>query len=118
MLTVSQLNSRGWPRGVTTLDPEASDRGSNPREAFTLAPLGASLISRHPRHELLSSTCYITLPIQKMKQITWPRGVTVSTLDSESSDRASNPREAFTFSLYQCDPRRFCITLSDLWPIQ
>ena len=27
---------------------------------------------------------------------TWPRGVTVSTLDSESSDRGSNPREAFT----------------------
>ena len=25
----------------------------------------------------------------------WPRGVTVSTLDSESSDRGSNPREAF-----------------------
>ena len=24
----------------------------------------------------------------------WPRGVTVSTLDSESSDRGSNPREA------------------------
>ena len=26
--------------------------------------------------------------------ITWSRGVTVSTLDSESSDRGSNPREA------------------------
>ena len=26
---------------------------------------------------------------------TWPRGVTVSTLDSESSDRGSNPCEAF-----------------------
>ena len=25
----------------------------------------------------------------------WPRGVTVSTLDSESSDRGSNPREAY-----------------------
>jgi hypothetical protein len=25
----------------------------------------------------------------------WPRGVTVSTLDPESSDRGSNPREAF-----------------------
>ena len=25
----------------------------------------------------------------------WPRGVTVSTLDSESSNRGSNPREAF-----------------------
>ena len=29
------------------------------------------------------------------KGFTWPRGVTVSTLDSESSDRGSNPREAF-----------------------
>ena len=28
----------------------------------------------------------------------WPRGVTVSTLDSESSDRSSNPREASLFS--------------------
>ena len=27
----------------------------------------------------------------------WPRGVTVSTLDSESSDRGPNPREAFCF---------------------
>ena len=27
--------------------------------------------------------------------IRWPHGVTVSTLDSESSDRGSNPREAF-----------------------
>ena len=26
--------------------------------------------------------------------VSWPRGVTVSTLDSESSDRGSNPREA------------------------
>ena len=26
---------------------------------------------------------------------TWPRGVTASTLDSESSDRGSNPHEAF-----------------------
>ena len=30
---------------------------------------------------------------------TWPRGVTVSTLDSESSDRGSNPREAFSHQL-------------------
>ena len=26
----------------------------------------------------------------------WPRGVTVTTLDSESSDRGSNPRGALT----------------------
>ena len=29
----------------------------------------------------------------------WPRGVTVSTLDSESSDRGSNPREASAHDL-------------------
>ena len=29
----------------------------------------------------------------------WPRGVTVSTLDSESSDRGSNPREALNPSV-------------------
>ena len=28
------------------------------------------------------------------QSLTWSRGVTVSTLDSESSDRGSNPREA------------------------
>ena len=36
-----------------------------------------------------------------------PRGVTVSTLDSESSDRGSNPREAFeTRSKMTGDPKR------------
>lgn len=29
------------------------------------------------------------------EDVKWPRGVTVSTLDSESSDRGSNPREAY-----------------------
>ena len=28
--------------------------------------------------------------------VMWPRGVMVSTLDSESGDRGSNPREAFS----------------------
>jgi hypothetical protein len=32
---------------------------------------------------------------QRFISCNWPRGVTVSTLDSESSDRGSNPREAF-----------------------
>ena len=35
----------------------------------------------------------------------WPRGVTVSTLDSESSDRGSNPREAFLLDIF-CAKRR------------
>ena len=35
VVSASQLNQHGWPRGVTasTLDSESSDRGSNPREA-------------------------------------------------------------------------------------
>ena len=33
----------------------------------------------------------------------WPRGVTVSTLDSESSDRGSNPREAFKIGSKSAD---------------
>jgi hypothetical protein len=32
---------------------------------------------------------------QNAANFNWPRGVTVGTLDSESSDRGSNPREAF-----------------------
>ena len=31
--------------------------------------------------------------VEKRRFKTWPRGVTVSTLDSESSDRGTNPRE-------------------------
>jgi hypothetical protein len=31
------------------------------------------------------------------QNVDWPRGVAVSTLDSESSDRGSNPREAFEY---------------------
>jgi hypothetical protein len=32
---------------------------------------------------------------QNAANLNWPRGVTASTLDSESSDRGSNPRQAF-----------------------
>ena len=35
-----------------------------------------------------------TIPCSLYEGSVWPRGVTVSTLDSESSDRGSNPREA------------------------
>ena len=42
--------------------------------------------------------------------VTWPRGVTVSTLDSESSDRGSNPREAFWFDHFR--------HRHDLWDIR
>ena len=32
--------------------------------------------------------------VSQIKKHGWPRGVTASTLDSESSDHGSNPREA------------------------
>ena len=37
-----------------------------------------------------------------------PRGVTVSTLDSESSDRGSNPREAFQACIHVGIPATLC----------
>ena len=40
----------------------------------------------------------LALCICCLQQSQWPRGVTVSTLDSESIDRGSNPREAFLFA--------------------
>ena len=45
----------------------------------------------------------------------WPRGVTVSTLDSESSDRGSNPREA-SVEPYQKDCYLFaCEVVAHTW---
>ena len=38
----------------------------------------------------------IEMPVVNLNR---PRGVTVSTLDSESSDRGSNPREAFFWKI-------------------
>jgi hypothetical protein len=35
------------------------------------------------------------------QNVNWPRGVTVSTLDSESSVRGSDPREAFEYFGHQ-----------------
>ena len=48
--------------------------------------------------------------------VTRPRGVTASTLDSESSDRGSNPREAFfpaTFEVSLVLESRQCRTCQD-----
>ena len=38
-------------------------------------------------------SCLSTLVLALLRRTLWSRGVTVSTLDSESSDRGSNPRE-------------------------
>ena len=47
---------------------------------------------RPPTHALWSHRA--RRPLAGATLFNWPRGVTVSTLDSESSDRGSNPREA------------------------
>ena len=55
--------------------------------------------SSHPSPNTTSPTTsngqayVITEMLEGVAMLSWPRGVTVSTLDSESSDRGSNPRE-------------------------
>ena len=46
-----------WPCGVTasTLDPESSNRGSNPRKAFSFSPRSARPAGRHHGASLASS---------------------------------------------------------------
>ena len=46
-----------WPCGVTasTLDPESSNRGSNPRKAFSFSPRSARPAGRHHGGSLASS---------------------------------------------------------------
>ena len=98
-----------WSRGVTvsTLDSESSDCGSNPRE--TCCAWGIKLWGARPlrcaAHQacgppLLGPPCASSsvaepLAACRLQRLvsSWSCGVTVSTLDSESSDRGSNPRE-------------------------
>ena len=138
-----------WSRGViaSTLDPESSDRGSNPRETCCVAhvvvhasrprcphrssaplsggphPSGPPFfdvtllrqLSSCPRGGMVSSLkatparastwpccpltggvahpCLLCLLGPAGKMTSWSRGVTASTLDPESSDCGSNPRE-------------------------
>ena len=56
---------------------------------FELARTNASLVD-----EKASSSAKNRMKEKNARLDTWPRGVAVSTLDSESSDRISNPREA------------------------
>ena len=100
-----------WSRGVTagTLDSESSDRGSNLREtccAWGIKLWGARRL-RCAAHQACgppllgppgaSSSVAEPLAVCRLQELvsSWSRGATVSTLDSESSDRGSNPREAF-----------------------
>ena len=71
--------------------PQSLDR---PRRYGTAQPAGtrcssARVSGRHPIADLGHG-----IDVAAGHMITWPRGVTVSTLESESSDRCSNPREA------------------------
>ena len=76
-----------------------------------------------------SGNSFHAIPLQKKSHgctgdtsigrfVTWPRGVTVSTLDSDSSDRGSNPREAFQACMQTCwdssHPVRGCVLESGL----
>ena len=57
---------------------------------------------------------------QRFISCNWPRGVTVSILDSESSDRGSNPREAFwrLRPTNKCEGSEFCLhTVEGLYDI-
>ena len=73
-------------------------RGFEPHSCHFCEPSAArSVRSKHITSACtLKSPRYPLPPLQKcVLSDAWPRGVTVSTLDSESSDRGSNPREAF-----------------------
>ena len=111
------------------MDPESSDRGSNPRETLCM------LATRH--HNV--RTCARTMCVQTKKKRRhvaraerqrhglrrraaiyghrlcrniWSRGVTVSTLDPESSDRGSNPRETSCRRIQSVAVRRcVCVCL-------
>ena len=50
--------------------------------------------SQRSQHSCISFSAAETYLASECPPSIWPRGVTVSTLDSESSDRGSNPREA------------------------
>ena len=70
-----------------------------------VATASAESVSANRRAALESCSAWLALPTWRIEFLRrraenapvsiWPRGVTVSTLDSESSDRGSNPREAF-----------------------
>ena len=80
--------------GISTLDSDSSDRGSNPRGV--LLWIVVSILRRGGLFpaRVLHASCgsYVGLRVYAVRYM-GPRGVTVRTLDSESSDRGSNPRE-------------------------
>ena len=77
---INEICTCTWSHGVTvsTLDSESSDRGSNPRETFSLG-------HRRQRHEPFE-TWEERAQGERRHTCTWSHGVIVSTLDSESGD--------------------------------
>ena len=65
-------------------------------------------MSEAPRASDVDFAADLDVPIR-------PRGVTVSTLDSESSDRGSNPREAFYNSRLSCTAQEQCSAIANLY---
>ena len=120
---------------VSTLDSDSSDRGSNPREtceqpldliahpcpagwllvmavllwwgscrqlqAPSTANVGGDLRCSYARPDYMPQTWQAILRCV----LGWSRGVTVSTLDSESSARGSNPRGTSCSLAQACDQR-------------
>ena len=94
----SHVSGGLWPngQGVGPRNQRLQVRvlpGSRPRRPYRSAAR-AGLALRPP-----AATGW-SLASGHTEDIKWPRGVTVSTLDSESSDRGSNPREAYSSGDY------------------
>ena len=62
-----------------------------PRSALICQCLSAGRSAQH----VCTPNAPAFMGAQNVANFDWPGGVTVSSLDSESSDRGSNPREAF-----------------------
>ena len=112
-LTLSQLSYRGSDEGHLALDKGNSwpivfstlpARGTScsPRVCECVCVCVCACLHQPIVHVCVRGRGWRARPAKECTEFpclqvhNWPRGVTVSTLDSESSDRGSNPREAFT----------------------
>ena len=79
------------PRGTTLVDRAMREEAALPngsvRESSALQE------KRRTRVQQNAAKAFHPLHCRASAPVTWSHGVTVSTLDSESSDRGSNPRE-------------------------
>jgi hypothetical protein len=91
-----RMQMRGDPLGKDNPNVDTSTFSLQPvvmppRSALIRQCLSAGRSAQH----VCTPTAPACVGAQNAANFNWPRGVTVSTLDSESSDRGSNPREAF-----------------------